>query len=60
LVQICETFQKSMFCVTTAAIQGLAPYPLTSTIPEHQKANRIYLEAWMNRFIKSRLREVNQ
>jgi CO2 hydration protein len=60
LVQICETFQKSMFCVTTATIQGLAPYPLTSTIPEHQKANRIYLEAWMNRFIKSRLKEVNQ
>jgi CO2 hydration protein len=60
LVQICETFQKSMFCVTTAAIQGLAPYPLTTTDLEQQKANRIYLEAWMNRFIKSRLEAVNQ
>lgn len=60
LVQICETFQKSMFCVTTATIQGLAPYPLTSTDPEQVKTNRVYLEAWMNRFMKSRLKEVNQ
>jgi CO2 hydration protein len=60
LVQICETFQKSMFCVTTAAIQGLAPYPLTTTDLKEQKANRIYLEAWMNRFVKSRLAAVNQ
>ena len=60
LVQICETFQKSMFCVTTAAIQGLAPYPLTTTDLKEQKANRIYLEAWMNRFVKSRLEAVNQ
>lgn len=60
LVQICETFQKSMFCVTTAAIQGLAPYPLTTTDLKEQKANRIYLEAWMNRLVKSRLEAVNQ
>lgn len=60
LVQICETFQKSMFCVTTAAIQGLAPYPLNTTDPQQQKANRIYLEAWMNRFVQSRLEAVNQ
>jgi CO2 hydration protein len=60
LVQICETFQKSMFCVTTAAIQGLAPYPLTTTDLKEQKANRIYLEAWMNRFVKSRLEAVNK
>jgi hypothetical protein len=49
-----------MFCVTTAAIQGLAPYPLTTTDLKEQKANRIYLEAWMNRFVKSRLAAVNQ
>ncbi|MFM7476723.1 MAG: CO2 hydration protein, partial [Microcystis aeruginosa] len=60
LVQICETFQKSMFCVTTAAIQGLAPYPLNTTDLKEQKANRIYLEAWMNRFVKSRLEAVNK
>ncbi|MEG3438061.1 CO2 hydration protein [Pannus brasiliensis CCIBt3594] len=60
LVQICESFQKSMFCVTSAAIQGLAPYPLTSEKPEEIEANRVYLEGWMNRFVKSRLLEVNR
>jgi CO2 hydration protein len=60
LVQICESFQKSMFCVTSAAIQGLAPYPLTSDDPEHRRANRVYLEGWMNRLIQSRLLDVNQ
>jgi CO2 hydration protein len=59
LVQICETFQKSMFCVTTAAIRGLAPHPLdTQTLSERQ-VNRQYLEQWMNRFITSRVRDVN-
>jgi CO2 hydration protein len=58
-VQICETFQKSMFCVTTAALKGLAPYPLDTTSLEQQKANRQYLEKWMNRFIPSRLVAVN-
>ena len=59
LVQICESFQKSMFCVTTAAIQGLAPYPLDTTDIAQRQANRTYLEGWMNRFIDSRLRSVN-
>jgi CO2 hydration protein len=59
LVQICESFQKSMFCVTTAAIKGLAPYPLDTTEPEQRKANRSYLEGWMNRFKTSRLLDVN-
>jgi hypothetical protein len=48
-----------MFCVTTAAIIGLAPYPITSEEPEQQKANRIYLEQWMDRFLESRLLAVN-
>lgn len=60
LVQICETFQKSMFCVTTAAIQGLAPHPLDTQDPEQQKANRQYLTGWMDRFVTSRLETVNQ
>ncbi|MGK7932109.1 MAG: CO2 hydration protein [Microcystaceae cyanobacterium] len=59
LVQICGSFQKSMFCVTTAALQGLAPYPLNTTDTEQQKVNRDYLEGWMNRFIPSRLKQVN-
>ena len=58
-IQICQTFQKSMFCVTTAALQGLAPHPLATTDLEEQKANRKYLEGWMNRFTKSRILQVN-
>lgn len=60
LVQICQTFQKSMFCVTTAAIRGLAPYPLDTSDPEQQKVNRDYLENWMNRFITSRVVDANR
>lgn len=56
-VQICETFQKSMFCVTTAAIRGLAPFPLDTSDPEQREQNRHYLEQWMDRFITSRIRE---
>ena len=56
-VQICETFQKSMFCVTTAAIRGLAPFPLDTADPEQQQKNRKYLEQWMDRFTSSRIRE---
>jgi len=59
LVKICETFQKSMFCVTTAAILGLAPYPMDTIDPEQKRANRRYLEGWMNRFLSSRLENVN-
>ena len=60
LVQICQSFQKSMFCVTSSAIKGLAPYPLDTNDLEQQKANRAYLESWMNRFIQSRLVDVNR
>ncbi len=58
-VQICISFQKSMFCVTTAAILGLAPYPLDTTDPKEQEKNRAYLESWMDRFTTSRLKDVN-
>ncbi len=58
-VLICQTFQKSMFCVTTAAIRGLAPYPLDTTDPEQRKANRVYLEKWMDRLIPSRILDAN-
>lgn len=57
-VQICQSFQKSMFCVTTAAILGLAPYPLDTADPEQQQANQSYFEQWMDRFLSSRLDDV--
>jgi CO2 hydration protein len=59
LVKICETFQKSMFCVTSAAIRGLAPHALPTDNPEEKQANRKYLEGWMNRFLTSRIINVN-
>jgi CO2 hydration protein len=58
-VKICESFQKSMFCVTTAAIRGLMPYPLGTEDLKQRQANRAYLEKWMDRFITSRLEIVN-
>ena len=58
-VQICESFQKSMFCVTTAAVKGLAPHPLDTKDPEQQAANRKYLTGWLNRILESRLVGVN-
>lgn len=58
-VQICESFQKSMFCVTTAAIQALAPYHLFTIDPEQQAANEAYLAGWMDRLLPSRLQIIN-
>jgi CO2 hydration protein len=58
-VQICESFQKSMFCVTTAAVKGLAPHPLETTNPEEKLANRKYLTGWLNRILESQLIKVN-
>ena len=58
-MKICETFQKSMFCVTTAAVLGLTPHPLDTDNPEEQTENQAYLEGWMDRFITSRLEFVN-
>lgn len=58
-IQICESFQKSMFCVTTAAVQGLAPHPLDTNDPEQQQANRKYLRGWLNRILESQLTKVN-
>jgi CO2 hydration protein len=53
-VKICMSFQKSMFCVTSAAILGLMPHPVATDAAEH-RANRVYLEKWMDRFVTSRL-----
>ncbi len=57
-VKICQSFQKSMYCVTTAAILGLAPYPPDTTDPDQQQANQSYFETWMDRFLNSRLQDV--
>jgi CO2 hydration protein len=57
-VQICVSFQKSMFCVTTAAVKGLAPHPMDTTDPEEKLANRKYLQKWLKRLEKSRLLDV--
>ena len=58
-VQICESFQKSMFCVTTAAVKGLAPHPLDTEDVRQQSENRKYLTRWLNRILESRLVKVN-
>ncbi|MBF2077358.1 MAG: CO2 hydration protein [Synechococcales cyanobacterium T60_A2020_003] len=58
-VKICQSFQKSMFCVTTAAIRGLAPFPLDTADLEERRANRAYLETWMNRLLPSQLIAAN-
>jgi CO2 hydration protein len=52
-IQVCISFQKSMFCVTTAAILGLAPHPIGTDDP--QEENRAYLWGWLNRLADSRL-----
>ncbi|MCE2697991.1 MAG: CO2 hydration protein [Nostocales cyanobacterium LE14-WE4] len=59
-VQICMSFQKSMFCVTTAAILGLLPYPLDTQDSSEQKNNQIYLEKWLARLENSQLLAVNK
>ncbi|MDF5727823.1 MAG: CO2 hydration protein [Rhizonema sp. PD38] len=60
LVQICMSFQKSMFCVTNAAILGLLPFPLDSQDSDEREANRVFLKKWMERLQTSRLYEVNK
>ncbi len=48
-VKICMSFQKSMFCVTNAAINGTMPHPLSSSDAASQAANAAYAEAWAQR-----------
>lgn len=59
-VQICMSFQKSMFCVTTAAILGLLPYPLDTQDLDEKKANRVYLQKWLDRLKNSQILTVNK
>jgi CO2 hydration protein len=59
-VQICISFQKSMFCVTSATILGMIPYPISSEDQSEQKANEVYFKKWLDRLQNSRLLEVNK
>jgi CO2 hydration protein len=59
-IQICMSFQKSMFCVTSAAILGLLPYPLDTQDLSEQKNNQVYLEKWLARLENSQLLAVNK
>ena len=54
-VQITQSFQKSMFCVTSAALQGLLPHAPDTTEPQEQTANQAFLSYWMDRLMASRL-----
>ncbi|NER83942.1 MAG: CO2 hydration protein [Leptolyngbya sp. SIO1D8] len=54
-VQITQSFQKSMFCVTSAALQGLLPHAPDTTDPQERTANQAFLASWMDRLMTSRL-----
>jgi CO2 hydration protein len=58
-VQICQSFQKSMFCVTSAALLGLAPHPAGVEGAEEQAANIKFFSGWLDRLAVSRLEQVN-
>ncbi len=52
-VKIVVSFQKSMFCVTSAALLGLCPHPLDTTDPQERKAIREHFKSWIDRLITS-------
>ncbi len=54
-VQLSQSFQKSMFCVTEAAVRGMMPYAADTADPKEQVINRDYLSGWMKRLAQSRL-----
>ena len=55
-VKSIASFQKSMFCVTSALMLGLSPRSLDSTNLKDLMENRRYFEAWIDRLINSRSR----
>lgn len=59
-VKICLSFQKAMFCVTTAALRALAPFPLETQDPQQQLANLKFLAPWLQRLLGSRLLKVQE
>lgn len=63
LIQLGVSFQRSMYCVTSAVIQALRAallYPLDDPNPKHLQANREFFEAQMDRFKRpeARLRNI--
>lgn len=63
LIQLGVTFQRSMYCVTSAVIQALRTallYPLDDPNPNHLQANRDFFEAQLDRFKRpeARLRDI--
>ena len=50
-VKICISFQKSMFCVTNAAIMGTLPEPVT----QPSEANQAHIARWLDKLLASRL-----
>lgn len=58
-VKICQSFQKSMFCVTSAALLGLAPYSVDTVKAEEQQANSDFFGGWLDRLVTSRIEQVN-
>jgi CO2 hydration protein len=53
-VKICMSFQKAMFCVTNAAIEGTFPFELGCVDASQQAANQAHAAAWANRLAKAR------
>ncbi len=54
-VKVCVSFQKSMFCVTNAAIWGLVPHPMDSSDSQQLAQNRRYFKGWVDRLVQSEL-----
>ena len=65
LIQLGISFQRSMYCVTSAVIQALRAallYPLDDPNTKHLQANRAFFEAQLDRFKRSeaRLRDIQR
>ncbi|MBW4575489.1 MAG: CO2 hydration protein [Aphanothece sp. CMT-3BRIN-NPC111] len=63
LIQLGISFQRSMYCVTSAVIQALRTallYPLDDPNPKHLQANREFFEKQLDRFKRkeARLRDI--
>ncbi|MBE9028294.1 CO2 hydration protein [filamentous cyanobacterium LEGE 11480] len=57
-VKLTESFQKSMFCVTNAALWGLVPNALDADSAAAQVQNEDFFKGWVARLMKGRLEAV--